>query len=58
MGGKITVLNHRLILDPSQQIHTVYQKKRIKQTPPKVKPKLKSLTSNQVRKKIAKGELR
>jgi len=33
-------------------------KRRIKQTPPKVKPKLKSLTSNQVRKKIAKGELR
>ena len=48
MGGKITVLNHRLILDPSQQIHVVYQKKRIKQTPPN--SKFKGLTSNQIRK--------
>ena len=47
---------------PLGKLHNRYsrcvKKRRIKQTPPKVKPKLKSLTSNQVRKKIAKGELR
>ena len=48
MSGKIKVLNHRLILDTSVQTHLVYQKKRIKQTPPT--SRFKGLTSNQIRK--------
>ena len=52
MSGTITRYGvtkcHRLALDPSQQMTLVYQKKRIKQTPPK--SPFKGLTSSQLRK--------